>query len=277
MDAALGHHRRYTTRSFATLMRQAGLEATNQQLVLGKCIGDVTQDLARVVRRVDRGIREVVRSPSSRATMVACAVADGRAWFVHTGDGDVCLLRDGQVHHVVGSPPPLPGQVPWVGAREAEAELASVGIWASEEGLQLQPGDRLVLSSAALRPVFDLAILVGGGPAAIAAQALSQVLRRREGRQDVAVGIVDWGRAPEGPEQRAVPVGSFSQREVVTEPMEFNTDVDTLNVDETPVTPALPPLPPFRSVQAPPSWVPALLGSLAALGCLGITGWLVFG
>lgn len=255
--------------------------AVREQLALGRCIGDVSQDLARVVRRVDRGVRQWVQHDASRGTMVCCAMVDDRAWFAHSGRGDVCLLRDGTLQRLVGLPKPLSAQVPWMGAREPGTELASVGIWASEVCVHLQEGDRLVLSSASLEPVFDLVRLAGGGPVGIAAEAVAQVLRRREGLEDVAVAILDWspdlvGSAPSAPpstpnlsEPRnlgGVPTNQFGQRDAVTDPMEFPEVESLLQAAlEESLQQQLTKVPPFRSVQRE-GWVQGLVLFVMLLG-----------
>lgn len=188
-------------------------EALHQQITNTPPMPEATMDLARVFRRVDRAIRDRTPDIVSPATVVACSIRDGRAWFAHTGEGSAYLLRNGQLRCVVqpllNSKATLhqrrrargpngrshPGEVPWVGTRTEGDEKAGVMMRTNASSIHLRAGDRIVLCTTAsfeLGSIPELIRVIGQGPPFIAAQALSEILHLRDGVRDVAVALVDW-------------------------------------------------------------------------------------
>ncbi len=180
------------------------------------------EELRRLVRRVDRGIRsEMPEGNAARATMVCAVVSDGKLWCAHTGEGSAYRLRGDELTCLVRALPDSlavraqrsrmsrsasrgllgrhqrlnPGDVPWIGPRMEGDERQPVMIRVNDEPVELEQGDRILLCTTPpgeLEHVRGLAKLVGEGLPDLAAQAICNVLAMRDGLGDVAVAVVDW-------------------------------------------------------------------------------------
>lgn len=208
---------------FAALARDAAKAELRQAVPLE----DPTEDLRRLIRRLDRAIRDTLTDGiDGRATLVCCTVRQGRAWMAHTGEGSVYLFRDGTLDCLVQALPDslasraqrrratsrrsilgrhVRGDVPWIGARIEGDERQPIMVRVTEVPIELAPGDRLFLCTAppaGLESIQALAPIVAGGRPDEAAQALCDVLHLRDGVGDVAVAMVDWHASPTFEDER---------------------------------------------------------------------------
>ena len=140
---------------------------------------DPAGECERVLRSVDREVRAgLPEGDTSRATMVVAVIHGHQVWVAHTGDGAACLMRDGELRWLLASPDATD---------------------ASSDGVELQPGDRLLMASCPaveLQRLRAFGTLLQKARPEDAAQELGAALAVQRQTPQLAVSVVAWDDAP---------------------------------------------------------------------------------
>lgn len=193
---------RQMDREVVTVVRQA-LSQTLRGLVPRE---DANDDMERTARVVDQAVRDTFgdNREDARGTLVAACITDGWIRVAHTGHASALLVRDGEMQSLAPDPQKTTSEWhPFLGSRREGDELNPLLLHITLAPTRLQPGDRIVLSTAPTPHLLDYGTfvpLVTTGSPEMAAESLSDVLQVQQGLNDAGVAVLDWsvseGREP---------------------------------------------------------------------------------
>ncbi|HKF47730.1 MAG TPA: protein phosphatase 2C domain-containing protein [Terracidiphilus sp.] len=171
---------------------------------------DAIQCANQVIHRAARADRAC---RGMGTTCVVAAVSDDRAYWAWVGDSRLYLIRSGGVYRLTEDHTVVQDMVRlgWMTREDAslhrdrnvlERALGtrdSVEAGASESGMKLQDGDRLLLSSDGLHDLvsdIDIGGLAGAGALSVCAQALLDAALERGAPDNVSVLLIEATSRP---------------------------------------------------------------------------------
>lgn len=144
---------------------------------------------------LDRSVRHHAgdTDPRCRATYIAAFLEGNTVWLARTGNGTVMLLRGGHLIRLEETADFERQWLPWLGAGAQDYTEPPLYVDCPPYGLDLIPGDCLVLCSLPVQEIVsdhDLKRMVAEGTPDTAADTLAGAMRVHRGVTDVAAIVI---------------------------------------------------------------------------------------